>query len=318
MDINENIVDKNNDEIDGYIVEKNKEGIRLDVFISEKYNELSRSFIQKLIKEDRILVNSKKAKSSYKVSENDEIVVSIPEEKGIVLKPQDIKLNIVYEDSSILIVNKPQDMVVHPAPGNPDGTLVNALLYHCKGELSNLNGEIRPGIVHRIDKDTSGLLVVAKNNNAHEKLAKQFAVHSITREYEMISIGGVKWDKMTVDEPLGRNPKNRLKRAVVSEGGKRAVTHFEVIEHMSGFTYMKASLETGRTHQIRVHLSYLNHPILGDGLYGYSVKKFAKLKGQMLHARKLGFIHPETNEYVEFTSELPDYFEKVLDIIRNQ
>lgn len=319
------MIDRNNfeidnmtgDETDAYIVEEEASGKRVDVYISEQYHDLSRSAIQKLIKDDRVFVNSKKEKASYKVCAGDEIAVSIPQQTGTALYAQDIPLNIVYEDDSILIVNKPQGMVVHPAPGNPDGTLVNALLHHCGENLSTVNGEIRPGIVHRIDKDTSGLLVVAKNNRAHEKLAEQFAVHSITREYRMISIGKVDWDEMTVDRPIGRNPKNRLKRAVVGEGGKRAVTHFEVIEHLSGFTYMKASLETGRTHQIRVHSSFLNHPILGDNLYGYTVKKFSKLKGQMLHAGKLGFIHPDTGEYVEFTSELPDYFERVLNIIRN-
>ena len=239
----------------------------------------------------------------------------MPEEKQLEPVAEKIDLDIIYEDEAILIVNKKQGMVVHPAPGNPDKTLVNALLYHCKDNLSDLNGKIRPGIVHRIDKNTSGLLVIAKSNYAHEYLAKQFAVHSISREYEMICVGNVNWDKMTVDKTLGRNPKNRLKRAVV-EGGKRAVTHFEKVEDLNGFTYMKARLETGRTHQIRVHSSYLKHPILGDDLYGYKIKKFANLKGQLLHARKLGFIHPLTEEYIEFTSELPKYFLDTLNKIR--
>lgn len=312
----ENIFETENEEVDAYIVESNHSGKRLDLYLSEKYNDVSRSYIQKLIKDDRVLVNSKKEKPSYKLSIGDELLLMIPEEKELQLLPQKINLNIIYEDEGLLIVNKEQGMVVHPAPGNPDKTLVNALLYHCGESLSTLNGKIRPGIVHRIDKNTSGLLVVAKNNFVHEHLAKQFAIHSITREYEMLTVGNVDWDKMTVNKPLGRNPKNRLKRAVVIDG-KRAVTHFKVIEDLNGFTYMKASLETGRTHQIRVHSSYIKHPIVGDDLYGYKIKKFSNLQGQMLHARKLGFIHPLTEKYVEFTSELPEDFLKTLNKMRS-
>lgn len=305
------------EEVDGFVVEADWDGKRLDLFTSEQYTDISRSNIQKLIKENRILVNSKKEKASYKVSTGDLVTVAMPEPKELLIEAQDIDIEIVYEDDDLLIVNKPQGMVVHPAPGNPDKTLVNAIMYHCKGKLSSINGVIRPGIVHRIDKNTSGLLVVAKNNNAHKKLAEQFAVHSITREYEMICSGRVDWDKKTVDTLIGRNPKNRLKMSVIKSGGKRAVTHFEVLEDLSGFTYMKATLETGRTHQIRVHSSYLKHPIIGDNIYGYPIKKFAHLQGQMLHARKLGFIHPTTGEYLEFTSDLPDYFKKALNIIRH-
>ncbi|CAK7000715.1 MAG: Ribosomal large subunit pseudouridine synthase D [Peptostreptococcus russellii] len=305
------------EEVDGFVVEADWDGKRLDLFTSEQYTDISRSNIQKLIKENRILVNSKKEKASYKVSTGDLVTVAMPEPKELLIEAQDIDIEIVYEDDDLLIVNKPQGMVVHPAPGNPDKTLVNAIMYHCKGKLSSINGVIRPGIVHRIDKNTSGLLVVAKNNNAHKKLAEQFAVHSITREYEMICSGRVDWDKKTVDTLIGRNPKNRLKMSVIKSGGKRAVTHFEVLEDLSGFTYMKATLETGRTHQIRVHSSYLKHPIIGDNIYGYPIKKFAHLEGQMLHARKLGFIHPTTGEYLEFTSDLPDYFKKALNIIRH-
>lgn len=305
-----------NEEVDVYIVEDSSNGKRLDLYVTEKYRDISRSYIQKLIKEDRVLLNSKKVKSSYKLSVGDELLVMIPEQKELELLPQNINLNIIYEDDGLLIVNKDQGMVVHPAPGNPDNTLVNALLYHCGDNLSTLNDIIRPGIVHRIDKNTSGLLVVAKNNLVHEHLAKQFAVHSITREYEMLCVGNVNWEKMTVDKPLGRNPKNRLKRAVV-ENGKRAVTHFEIIESLNGFTYMRASLETGRTHQIRVHSSYIKHPIVGDDLYGYNIKKFSNLQGQMLHARKLGFIHPLTEKYVEFTSDLPENILKTLNKMRS-
>ena len=304
------------EEVDGFVVEEDLVGKRLDFFTSEQYIDISRSNIQKLIKEDRILVNSKKEKASYKVSLGDSITVAMPEPKELMVEAQDIDIDIVYEDDDLLIVNKSQGMVVHPAPGNPDKTLVNAIMYHCRGKLSSINGVIRPGIVHRIDKNTSGLLIVAKNNNSHKKLAEQFAVHSITREYEMICLGRVDWDKMTVDASLGRNKKNRLKMSVVKSGGKRAITHFEVLEHLPGFTYMKANLETGRTHQIRVHSSYIKHPIVGDNIYGYPIKKFANLEGQMLHARKLGFIHPTTGEYMEFSSDLPEYFNKTLKIIR--
>ncbi len=226
------------EEVDGFVVEADWDGKRLDLFTSEQYTDISRSNIQKLIKENRILVNSKKEKASYKVSTGDLVTVAMPEPKELLIEAQDIDIEIVYEDDDLLIVNKPQGMVVHPAPGNPDKTLVNAIMYHCKGKLSSINGVIRPGIVHRIDKNTSGLLVVAKNNNAHKKLAEQFAVHSITREYEMICSGRVDWDKKTVDTLIGRNPKNRLKMSVIKSGGKRAVTHFEVLEDLSGFTYM--------------------------------------------------------------------------------
>ncbi|WP_101773207.1 RluA family pseudouridine synthase [Peptostreptococcus faecalis] len=311
-------IDSLNQEVDAFSVQENDENKRLDLYVSEMYKDISRSYIQKLIKNSRILVNSKIEKPSYKVEMDDLIYVSMLEPKDTVAIPQDIKIDIIYEDEDVLIVNKPQGMVVHPAPGNPDNTLVNAALYHCNGNLSSVNGLIRPGIVHRIDKDTSGILVIAKNNMAHEHLAEQFKVHSITREYEMISLGNVKWDEMTVDKPIGRNSKNRLKMAVVNSGGKNAVTHFHLIERYSGYSYLRANLETGRTHQIRVHSSFLNHPILGDYLYGYKEKKFPKLKGQMLHARKLGFIHPRTGEYVEFSSELPEYFKRALEILREQ
>lgn len=287
---------------------------RLDSFIADKIENSSRSSIQKLIKEKLVEVNGKSEKPSYKVCVGDKILMEVPEPKELNVEPQNIPIDIIYEDEDVVIVNKSQGMVVHPAPGNLDGTLVNAILFHCH-DLSTINGVIRPGIVHRIDKNTSGLLVIAKNDQAHNFLAEQFAVHSITREYEMVVAGNVSWDKMTVDQPIGRNPNNRLKMAVVKNGGKRAVTHFEVIENFSGFTYMKATLETGRTHQIRVHSNFLKHPIIGDDLYGYEIKKFSKLEGQVLHARKLGFIHPKTKEYVEFTSELPEYFQKVLKMI---
>lgn len=294
-------------------VKKDDEGKRLDAFLSEMYSDVSRSMHQKLIRDGMTLVNDKKQKPSYKICIGDKIEVEFPEPKALDVEPQDIPIEIVYEDGDILIVNKAQGMVVHPAPGNFDNTLVNAILFHCKENLSSINGVIRPGIVHRIDKNTSGLLVIAKNDKAHNFLAEQFAVHSITREYEMIVVGNVDWIKMTIDKPIGRNPKDRLKMAVVKNGGKRAVTHFELIENFNGFAHLKATLETGRTHQIRVHSNYMKHPIIGDDLYGYTVKKFSKITGQVLHARKLGFIHPSSGEYMEFNSELPEYF---LDVMK--
>lgn len=298
------------EEIKKFLVSEEEEGDRLDVYLSNQLGDMSRSYVQKIIKDQKVKINSKVEKSKYLVKESDEIEVEIPAPKVLEVIPQDIPIDIVYEDKDFLIVNKKQGMVVHPAPGNYENTLVNAVLYHCKDKLSSINGIIRPGIVHRIDKDTSGLLMIAKNNNSHNFLAEQLKDHSITREYEFICHGVVKEDKITVDKPIGRNPKDRLKMAVVKDG-KRAVTHFEVIERFENFTHVRATLETGRTHQIRVHSLYINHPLLGDPLYGPKNSKF-KLNGQTLHARKLGFIHPTTKEYVEFNSDLPDYFQDII------
>lgn len=294
------------DEVKEFIVIEEEEGDRLDVYLSEQLGDMSRSYIQKLIKDKKVTVNDKIEKAKYLVKEDDKIVIHIPAPKLLEVIPQDIPINIVYEDKDVLIVNKPQDMVVHPAPGNYEGTLVNAILYHCKENLSSINGVIRPGIVHRIDKDTSGLLMIAKNNNAHNSLAEQLKEHSITREYQFICHGVVKEDKITVNKPIGRNPKDRLKMAVVKDG-KNAITHFEVIKRYENFTHMKARLETGRTHQIRVHMAYLGHPLAGDSVYGPK-KVITKLSGQCLHAGEIGFVHPRTNEYLHFTSPLPDYF----------
>lgn len=302
------------DEVKEFIVIEEEEGDRLDVYLSEQLGDMSRSYIQKLIKDKKVTVNDKIEKAKYLVKEDDKIVIQIPAPKLLEVIPQDIPINIVYEDKDVLILNKPQDMVVHPAPGNYEGTLVNAILYHCKENLSSINGVIRPGIVHRIDKDTSGLLMIAKNNNAHNSLAEQLKEHSITREYQFICHGVVKEDKITVNKPIGRNPKDRLKMAVVKDG-KNAITHFEVIKRYENFTHMKARLETGRTHQIRVHALSINHPLLGDEVYGHKNNKF-KLKGQTLHAKKLGFIHPTTKEYVEFDSELPKYFQDILNKLK--
>lgn len=302
----------NSSEVDYYIVDVDFAGKRLDVFLSEKYEDFSRSSIQKLIKDGSIVVNSKKEKASYKLEIGDEVFFEKPIIEDFRVEGENLDLEIVYEDEYLLVVNKPKGMVVHPAPGNYTNTLVNGLKYLYGDNLSDINGSIRPGIVHRIDKDTSGLLVVAKDNDTHRGLASQFSVHSITREYEMICIGNVDWTDLTVDKNIGRNPKNRLKMAALDSGGKSACTHFHLIHQNSGFSYMKATLETGRTHQIRVHSSYIKHPILGDMVYGYNIKKYSNLQGQTLHARKLGFIHPKTGEYMEFNSELPRYFSDLL------
>ncbi|MED9948055.1 MAG: RluA family pseudouridine synthase [Peptacetobacter hiranonis] len=308
------MVDNICDDIREFLVEEDEDGDRLDVYLADQFVDMSRSYIQKIIKDKKVTVNGKVEKAKYLVKEEDKIVIEIPKPKVLEVVPQDIPIEIVYEDDDIIIVNKPQGMVVHPAPGNYEGTLVNAILYHCKGNLSSINGVIRPGIVHRIDKDTSGILMIAKNNNAHNCLAEQLKDHSITREYEFICHGVFKEDNVTVDRPIGRNPKDRLKMAIVPNG-KRAVTHFEVIERFNGYTHVRARLETGRTHQIRVHAMSINHPLVGDPVYGPKNSKI-KLNGQALHAKKLGFIHPTTKEYVEFDSELPDYFQKLLEKLR--
>ena len=308
------MVDNICDDIREFLVEEDEDGDRLDVYLADQFVDMSRSYIQKIIKDKKVTVNGKIEKAKYLVKEEDKIVIEIPKPKVLEVVPQDIPIEIVYEDDDIIIVNKPQGMVVHPAPGNYEGTLVNAILYHCKGNLSSINGVIRPGIVHRIDKDTSGILMIAKNNNAHNCLAEQLKDHSITREYEFICHGVFKEDNVTVDRPIGRNPKDRLKMAIVPNG-KRAVTHFEVIERFNGYTHVRARLETGRTHQIRVHAMSINHPLVGDPVYGPKNSKI-KLNGQALHAKKLGFIHPTTKEYVEFDSELPDYFQKLLEKLR--
>ena len=310
----ENLSDDNCEEIREFLVEEDEEGDRLDVYLSDQFVDMSRSYIQKIIKDKKVTVNGKVEKAKYLVKEEDKVVIEIPKPKILEVAPQDIPIEIVYEDDDIIIVNKPQGMVVHPAPGNYEGTLVNAILYHCKGNLSSINGVIRPGIVHRIDKDTSGILMIAKNNNAHNCLTEQLKDHSITREYEFICHGVFKEDNITVDRPIGRNPKDRLKMAIVPNG-KRAVTHFEVLERFNGYTHVRARLETGRTHQIRVHAMSINHPLVGDPVYGPKNSKI-KLNGQALHAKKLGFIHPTTKEYVEFDSELPDYFQKLLEKLR--
>jgi len=283
--------------------------LRIDKYISENIN-LTRSAVQGLIENNCVLVNGKTVSKNYKTREGDEIEVSVPEPQSMDTLPENIPLDIVYEDSDLLVVNKPKGMVVHPAHGNYTGTLVNALLFHCGDSLSGINGVIRPGIVHRIDKNTSGLLIVAKNDKSHVHLAEQIKAHSFTREYEAVATGYFKEKSGTVNAPIGRHKTDRKKMCVTYENSKNAVTHYEVIKQYSGYAHVKLVLETGRTHQIRVHLSYTGHPVLGDDVYG---KPYRGIEGQCLHARKIGFIHPSTNQYMEFSSELPDYFRSVLN-----
>ena len=272
--------------------------------------------MQKLIENGLVTVNGKAVKSNYKLRKGDILEVEIPDPEPLEIEAEDIPLDIIYEDKDVVIVNKPQGMVVHPAPGHYNGTLVNALMYHCKDDLSGINGQMRPGIVHRIDKDTSGVLMIAKSDAAHNSLAQQLAVHSITRKYYAVVCGNIKEDSGTVDKPIGRNPKDRKKMAVV-QGGRRAVTHYRVLERFGGkYTLIEAQLETGRTHQIRVHMASLGHPLLGDTVYGSEKQPF-KLQGQVLHAKVLGFNHPSDGRYVEFESPLPEYFEKLLTKLRN-
>lgn len=296
--------------------EEDEIGKRIDVYIAEYKEELSRSRVQKLIENGLVTVNGKAVKSNYKLRKGDILEVEIPDPEPLEIEAEDIPLDIIYEDKDVVIVNKPQGMVVHPAPGHYNGTLVNALMYHCKDDLSGINGQMRPGIVHRIDKDTSGVLMIAKSDAAHNSLAQQLAVHSITRKYYAVVCGNIKEDSGTVDKPIGRNPKDRKKMAVV-QGGRRAVTHYRVLERFGGkYTLIEAQLETGRTHQIRVHMASLGHPLLGDTVYGSEKQPF-KLQGQVLHAKVLGFNHPSDGRYVEFESPLPEYFEKLLTKLRN-
>lgn len=297
-----------------FTVSEKLSGERLDKIIALEIPEISRSTAQKLIEEGRVTLNGKTVVKSVKPKAYDEISVEIPDPEPLEAVPQNIPVEIVYEDEHLLVVNKPKGMVVHPAPGNPDGTLVNALLYHCEGRLSSINGVIRPGIVHRIDKDTSGLLIVAKNDNAHQHLALQIKEHSFKREYRAVVIGKMPHDKGTIDVPLGRSRNDRKKQTVNGINPRNAVTHYEVLEHYSGYDYCRFVLETGRTHQIRVHCSYIGHPVAGDGVYGPQ-KNSLGLEGQCLHAAVIGFIHPATEEYMEFSAPLPDYFINVLNKI---
>lgn len=294
-----------------FAAEADDVGKRIDVFAAENYEELSRSGLKKIIDTGGVTVNNKTVKANYKLRTGDIVTMNIPESVPLEIIPQNIPLDILYEDDDVIVINKPQGMVVHPAPGHYTDTLVNALLYHCGDSLSGINGIMRPGIVHRIDMDTSGVIMAAKNNNAHRSLALQLAEHSITRKYNAIVYNNIKEDEGTIDKPLGRNPSDRKKMAVIP-GGRRAVTHYRVLDRLGKFTYIEAQLETGRTHQIRVHMTYAGHPLLGDSVYGPKKQPF-NLKGQVLHARVLGFVHPVTGEYMEFESPLPEYFQKLLE-----
>ena len=288
---------------------------RIDKYLSEKIEGKSRAFIQGLIQKENVHVNNKSIKSNYKLKVSDTIKIDKIDDERLMIEPENIPLNILYEDNDLIVINKEKGMVVHPATGNYNKTLVNGLLYHCK-ELSDINGLIRAGIVHRIDKDTTGVLVVAKNNESHIFLANQLKEHSMKREYLALIEGNLKDDKGIIDKPLGRNKKDRLKVGVV-EGGKKAITHYEVLERFKGVTLLRCALETGRTHQIRVHMASIGHPLLGDMVYGFKKQKF-KVNGQLLHARVLGFIHPRTKEYMEFSADLPNFYKDILNKLRKE
>ena len=291
------------------------EGIRIDKFLAEYLPEYSRSFIQNLIDKANVNVNNKVIKSNYKLKLNDNILIDIPEPEIADICPEDIPLDIVYEDNDIIVINKPKNMVVHPAPGHYTGTLVNALMYHCKDSLSTINGVMRPGIVHRIDMDTTGLLLVCKNDAAHRVMSEKFKVHDITRTYTAICYNHFNEPEGTIDKPIMRHKTDRKKMAINPEG-RRAVTHYKVLEALKdNMSLIECNLETGRTHQIRVHMSSINHPLLGDLVYGPKSKKY-NLEGQVLHAGVLGFEHPITGQYMEFKSELPEYFQKLLKLLR--
>lgn len=295
-----------------YIFDVTENGIRLDKYI--KIEDIPRSQIQRLIDDGNVTVNGKSAKGSLKLKTGDVVEVNIPEPKELTIKAEDIPLDIVYEDEHMLVINKPQGMVVHPAPGNYEGTLVNALLHHCKDSLSGINGVMRPGIVHRIDKDTSGLLLVAKNDKAHLSLSEQIKNKTAHRHYVCVVCGILRTKKGVIDAPIGRHPTNRLRMAVTPHNSKNAVTHFEVIEYLDNATYVSCDLETGRTHQIRVHMSYIGHPVMGDPLY--LSKNAYGLNGQALHAERISFDHPVTNERMEFTAPIPEHITDLIEKLR--
>lgn len=291
-------------------------GKRLDVVLSEQCSDLTRSYINKLCKEERAALNGKTSKGNKKCKEGDVITLQVPEPTELEILPEEMNLDIVYEDQDVILINKPKGMVVHPAAGHYSGTLVNGLMAHCKDDLSGINGVLRPGIVHRIDKDTTGILIVCKNDMAHQSIAKQLYDHSITRKYHAIVYGNIKEEEGTVNAPIGRSLKDRKKMGIVMDG-KHAVTHYKVLKRLKkGFTYIECQLETGRTHQIRVHMASIGHPLVGDVTYGPAKCPFKHLQGQCLHAMVLGFIHPRTGEYIEFSAPLPEYFTDLLENLR--
>ena len=299
-----------------FLINEEWEGLRIDKYLSLNLDFLSRSYIQKMIQEQNVSVNGKIVKANYNLKEDDEIEFQLPPNVEPDIVAEDIPLDVLYEDDDVIVVNKPKGMVVHPAAGHYSGTLVNALMYHCKDSLSGINGVMRPGIVHRIDKDTTGSLIICKNDASHEIIAAQLKEHSIVRKYRAICMGIIKEDDLTINAPIGRHPIERKKMAINEKNGKTAVTHVKVLKRLKNATYVECRLETGRTHQIRVHLSSLGHPLLGDELYGDTKNKY-KLQGQTLHAHILGFIHPTTKEYIETTAEIPSYFEKLLKNLEN-
>lgn len=298
-----------------FFIEEKDSGIRIDRVLTEKMEEYSRSYLQKLLKEQQVSVNHKPAKANYKVQTGDSVCVMVPELKEPDITAEEIPLDILYEDDYLLVVNKPKGMVVHPSAGHMEGTLVNAVLAHCEGKLSGINGVLRPGIVHRIDRDTTGALLICKDDAAHRDLAEQLKVHSIKRRYRAVVYGNFKEDEGTVEGPIGRHPTDRKKMSINYKNGKDAVTHYRVLERFGNTTYIECRLETGRTHQIRVHMSSIGHPLLGDEVYG-DKKNAYHLQGQALHAMILGFVHPHTGEYMEFEAPLPEYFVKLLDKLR--
>ena len=305
-------------EIYDYTVEKEESGIRIDRYLAEKDSGLSRAFLQKLLKEGQITVGEKAAKSNYKVRENDRIHLEIPDSSEPDIVPEDIPLDILYEDDDVLIVNKPKGMVVHPSAGHYSGTLVNAIMYHCKDSLSGINGQIRPGIVHRIDMDTTGSLIVCKNDESHVNIAEQIKEHTVNRIYVGIVCGNVTEDEGTIEGAIGRHPVDRKKMAVNEKNGKPAITHYKVLERFGNYTYMQFQLETGRTHQIRVHMASIGHPLLGDTLYSSGSSPFKHLQGQTLHAKTIGFVHPKSGEYMEFSAPLPEYFDNLLKLLKSR
>ena len=294
-------------------VQENYAGLRIDKFLMESFPQYSRSYFQKLIKGEAVFADLKPVKANYKVTLGQKIEVVLPEPVSLDVEPENIPLDIIYEDNDVLLINKPKNMVVHPSAGHDHGTIVNAVMYHCKDQLSTINGVMRPGIVHRIDKDTTGVIVICKNDAAHNSLADQLKEHSITRKYHAIVYNNFTEDEGTVNAPIGRSPADRKKMAVNVKNGRNAVTHYKVLKRFGKYTYIECTLETGRTHQIRVHMSSISHPLLGDTVYGPQKQPYPGLCGQTLHAKVLGFIHPSTGKYMEFETPLPDYFLELLD-----
>ena len=300
-----------------YLVVENDGGERIDRYLADNFEDKSRSYLQKLIKDGQVKVNGKPVKANYRLVFDDRVEIYMPEIKEPDIEPENIPLDILYEDKDVLLVNKPKQMVVHPAPGHYSGTLVNAIMYHCGNELSGINGVMRPGIVHRIDMDTTGSLVICKNDIAHQSLSEQLKEHSINRIYEAIVHGNIKQDEGTINVPIGRHPTDRKKMSIHAKNGREAITHYKVLERFGTYTHIQCKLETGRTHQIRVHMSSIGHPLVGDIVYGPAKCPFSNLQGQTLHAKTLGFIHPKTNEYLEVNAPLPDYFTSLINKLKN-